>query len=77
MVAYTFYETDNRVRRYAEALAKRGDKVDAIALSRDGRKPFEVIRGVNVHRIQKRVINGGGPLLIFGNCSCSFSGQRG
>lgn len=62
MVAYTFYETDNRVRRYAEALAKRGDKVDAIALSRDGRKPFEVIRGVNVHRIQKRVINERGPL---------------
>ena len=62
MVAYTFYETDNRVRRYAEALAKRGDKVDAIALSRDGQKPFEVIRGVRVHRIQKRVINERGPL---------------
>ena len=35
MVAYAFYETDNRVRRYAEALAKRGDSVEAVALRRD------------------------------------------
>ena len=34
MVAYTFYEADNRVRRYGESLARRGDKVDAIALRR-------------------------------------------
>jgi len=61
MVAYTFYETDNRVRRYAEALAKRGDSVDAIALSRDGKKPFEVIRGVRVYRVQKRLIDERGP----------------
>ena len=71
MVAYTFYETDNRVRRYAEALAKRGDKVDAIALSRDGKEPFEIIRGVRVHRIQRRLIDERGPftylwkLLLF------------
>ena len=32
MVAYSFYETDNRVRRYAEALARRGDKVDALSI---------------------------------------------
>jgi glycosyltransferase involved in cell wall biosynthesis len=62
MVAYTFYETDNRVRRYAEALAKRGDKVDAIALRREGQPAFEVIRGVAVHRIQRRVIDEKGPL---------------
>jgi glycosyltransferase involved in cell wall biosynthesis len=61
MVAYTFYETDNRVRRYAEALAKRGDKVDAIAVSRDGKKPFETIRGVAVYRVQKRLIDERGP----------------
>jgi glycosyltransferase involved in cell wall biosynthesis len=61
MVAYTFYEADNRVRRYAEALAKRGDDVDAIALQREGQTPFEVIRGVKVHRIQKRLIDERGP----------------
>ena len=32
MVAYTAYESDNRVRRYAETLAKRGDHVDVIAI---------------------------------------------
>lgn len=32
MVAYTFYEYDGRVRRYAESPAKRGDAVDVIAL---------------------------------------------
>jgi len=55
MVAYTFYEADNRVRRYAEALAKRGDEVDAIALRSEGQPDFEIIRGVHVYRIQKRL----------------------
>ena len=32
MLAYTFYEKDNRVRRYAEALAARGDNVEVFAL---------------------------------------------
>ena len=62
MLAYTFYETDNRVRRYAEALVKRGDEVDAICLARDGQPAFEVMHGVNVFRIQKRVIDEKGPV---------------
>ena len=61
MVAYTFYETDNRVRRYAEALVKRGDQVDAIALRRPGQSPFEVIRGVHVYRIQNRITDESSP----------------
>ncbi len=71
MVAYTFYEADNRVRRYAETLAKRGDEVDAIALRRDGQPAFEMIRGVRVYRVQKRAIDERGPfsylrkLLLF------------
>jgi glycosyltransferase involved in cell wall biosynthesis len=62
MLAYTFYETDNRVRRYAEALVKRGDQVDAIVLAREGQLPFETIQGVRVYRIQKRVIDENGPV---------------
>lgn len=62
MVAYTFYETDNRVRRYAEALVKRGDRVDAITVRRKGQEKFEIIRGVNVHRIQVRVVNERRPI---------------
>jgi glycosyltransferase involved in cell wall biosynthesis len=62
MLAYTFYERDNRVRRYAEALVKRGDHVDAFALSREEQPSFEVIQGVRVFRIQKRTIDETGPV---------------
>jgi glycosyltransferase involved in cell wall biosynthesis len=62
MLAYTFYETDNRVRRYAEVLARRGDRVDAIVLRREGQRRLEVIKGVCIHRIQKRRVDEKGPL---------------
>lgn len=71
MLAYTFYDADNRVRRYAEALARRGDQVDAIALAREGQPAFEIIQGVRVYRIQNRRIAERGPfsylikLLLF------------
>jgi glycosyltransferase involved in cell wall biosynthesis len=57
MVAYTFYEEDNRVRRYAEALAKRGDQVDAVALRKGGQPKEETLNGVHIYRIQSRVVN--------------------
>lgn len=57
MVAYSFYEMDNRVRRYAETLARQGNQVDAIAIGQDGQPSREVINGVHVYRIQKRIIN--------------------
>lgn len=82
MVAYTFYESDNRVRRYAESLAQRGDTVEAIALSRPGQATYEVIRGVHVHRIQTRVIDERGPLtyltklLLFFIRSAVFLAKR-
>jgi glycosyltransferase involved in cell wall biosynthesis len=62
MLAYTFYETDNRVRRYAEALVKRGESVDVLALARDKQPTVEVIQGVRVIRIQRRVIDETGPV---------------
>ncbi len=61
MLAYTFYESDNRVRRYAEALAKRGDSVDVIALARDDEPEVEMLKGVRILRIQKRRIDEKGP----------------
>ncbi len=55
MLAYSPYEYDNRVRRYAETLAKRGDQVDVVSLSTtDFHKPLEKINGVTVHRVQSR-----------------------
>lgn len=57
MLSYSFYENDNRVMRYAEALTKRGDHVEVVALRRNGGPAAEVIRGVNVYKIQKRSPN--------------------
>lgn len=58
MLVYSFYESDNRVMRYARALVERGDQVDVIALGDGNKQPsFEVIEGVNVHRIQRRLRN--------------------
>lgn len=57
MVAYSFYDSDNRVRRYAEALVKKGNSVDVLAIGHKGQKTSEKINGVRVYRVQKRVRN--------------------
>ena len=49
MLAYTYYEMDTRVRRYAETLSKRGDNVSAIALRQKGQKFYEEIDGVKIY----------------------------
>ena len=62
MLAYSFYDADNRVRRYAEALARRGDEVDAIAVGHVGQPAEETINGVRVFRVQSRVRDERGPV---------------
>jgi glycosyltransferase involved in cell wall biosynthesis len=61
-LAYTFYENDNRVIRYAEALAERGDDVEVIALRREGQPRRGTFNGVQLHRIQRRTITEKGAL---------------
>jgi glycosyltransferase involved in cell wall biosynthesis/peptidoglycan/xylan/chitin deacetylase (PgdA/CDA1 family) len=58
MLVYNLYESDNRVRRYAETLAKRGDRVDVITLA-SGSIPLGTseLSGVTVHHIQRRDSN--------------------
>lgn len=58
MVAYTEYKFDNRVQRYTQALAKRGDRVDVIALD-DGPSEAgkEQTNGITLYQIQKRLYN--------------------
>lgn len=52
MVTYSNYETDNRVRRYAETLARRGDQVEVFAVKPGAHSPPEIIlHGVRVSRI--------------------------
>lgn len=57
MVAYTFYERDNRVMRYAETMAKRGDEVDVISLHMVGLPDEGVRQGVCVVHVQQRTVN--------------------
>lgn len=57
MVAYSYYESDNRIRRYAEALACRGDIVDVIALSSRENEPPTTIKGVRIRYVQRRTKN--------------------
>ncbi|MFX0199150.1 MAG: hypothetical protein ACFFCW_23755, partial [Candidatus Hodarchaeota archaeon] len=57
IIAYTFYEVDPRVRRYAEALVERGTAVDVIVLKRKGQKDHGILNGVNIFRIQERSYN--------------------
>jgi glycosyltransferase involved in cell wall biosynthesis len=59
VVAYTHYSTDPRVRREAEALAARGDTVEAFCLSREGRAKEEEINGVIVRRLPLKRYRGG------------------
>ncbi len=67
MVTYSFYESDGRVLRYAEALAARGDRVDVFALRREGSPAEDVINGVHVRRVQSRSRNRGGQIAyVFG-----------
>lgn len=66
MVTHSFYESDNRVIRYAEALAQRGDSVEVFALRRNPEVPKEeVISGVRIFRIQDRFGKGQKSLTSF------------
>jgi glycosyltransferase involved in cell wall biosynthesis len=63
MVSYSFYESDNRVMRYADTLADRGDEVDIFAIyGQESTPKFEVLNGVRVHRLQRREKNETGKL---------------
>src|SRR6266576_6780887 len=62
MVAYSFYESDNRVMRYAETLAARGDEVEVISLRRPAQEKTGRVQGVQVFRIQERTRNEKGKL---------------
>jgi len=54
MIAYSVYDSDNRILRYSETLQKEGHNVDVIALSNDKTLGNQVVNGVNVFRLQHR-----------------------
>lgn len=57
MLAYAFYENDNRINRYVATLSQLGWSVDVIALRRPGMPFKETIDNGTIYRIQKRVRN--------------------
>ncbi len=72
MLSYSFYDSDARVSRYAETLARRGDRVDVIALGQEGQEGFARISGVNLFRIQKRERNEKGKVSFLVRLSKFF-----
>jgi glycosyltransferase involved in cell wall biosynthesis len=60
MIGYTYYESDPRVIREAEAAVEAGFAVDFLALRRPGRPAVEIIRGVKVVRVNQGKYRGGG-----------------
>jgi glycosyltransferase involved in cell wall biosynthesis len=62
MVAYSYYETDNRIRRYAETLAARGDDVSVVSLRSPTQDEYGELNKVKVYRIQERIIDEKGKL---------------
>jgi glycosyltransferase involved in cell wall biosynthesis len=54
LIAYTDYDVDFRVRRYAEMLRGEKGRVDAIALRGRGQEEYGTLNGVNVYRILER-----------------------
>ena len=48
MVAYTYYPTDSRIRREAEALIDRGDTVDMIGLRNKDKETVHILNGVRL-----------------------------
>lgn len=56
LVAYSHYATDGRIKRYAEALAERGDRVEMLSTRESLDEPQHFSdRGVQVHQIFDRL----------------------
>lgn len=72
MIAYTHYESDPRVRREAEALARRGDEVVGWFLRKEGSPKSAVENGVRVERIRLPRYRGGKALAYAGSYSQFF-----
>jgi glycosyltransferase involved in cell wall biosynthesis len=83
IIAYTFYEVDFRVRRYADVLVSAGYDVDVFALRRKGKSKRDNFNGVNVYRLQERDFNEKGlksvlirNLLFFGKVFFAILGKQ-
>jgi glycosyltransferase involved in cell wall biosynthesis len=67
MVAYTYYVSDPRVLREAEALVSRGDEVEVFCLRKPGEAAEEAIQGVRLRRLPMARYRGGNSLVYVGS----------
>lgn len=65
MIAYSYYESDPRVIREAEAALEGGFDVDFFALRRPGTSPTEFVRGVRLIRLNQAKYRGAGHIRYF------------
>jgi glycosyltransferase involved in cell wall biosynthesis len=72
-IAYTHYGSDPRVRREAEALAGRGDRITVWSLAEEGRPPQSVEHGVEVVRIAMPRYRGGRAAAYVGSYARFFA----
>lgn len=70
IIAYSSYVRDGRVKRHAEALAGRGDQVDAICLAGPGLRPAN---GVNVIGVEVARYRGRSRLRYLGSYARFFA----
>lgn len=59
MMAYTYYESDPRVMREAEAAVNEGFNVDFLALRKVGTASSEILNGVRIIRLNQSKYRGG------------------
>ena len=72
MIAYTFYSSDPRVRREAEALAGRGDTVDFICLREAGKAVRRNYDGVHLYPLSAGRYQGDSTLLYLAKYASFF-----
>jgi glycosyltransferase involved in cell wall biosynthesis len=72
MIAYTFYSSDPRVRREAEALAGRGDSVDFICLKEAGKTVPRNYCGVHLYPLSAGRYQGDSTLLYLAKYASFF-----
>src|SRR6476469_6060981 len=66
MISHSIYTNDNRVRRYAESLAARGDHVDVFAICQSGdTRSQQTVNGVDVFHVQCRGAKRAGSKLAY------------
>jgi len=66
MISHSIYTNDNRVRRYAESLAARGDHVDVFAICQSGdTRSEQTINDVDVFHVQHRGAKRAGSKLAY------------